>query len=212
MIRINLLPQKRRRVEAGSAGEAWIFVALGVVLLEIVGLFVFHGMKESELAEEQAKNARISAQIAQSKATVANHAEVKAELERMRAREEAITKLQTARSGPTAVLLEIGRLLTPGKGPTVDAEKLAQVRRDNPLAVFNPAWDSRRLWIKSFIEEHRLLRIQGVARDGSDVSELARRMNLSDYFDKVRLLPGTKRLDPTGLEVVDFALEAEVKY
>lgn len=212
MIRINLLPQKRRRVETSAGGEAWVFVALGVVLLEIVGLFVFHGMKESELAEEQSKNARLSAQIAQSKATVANHAEVKAELERMRAREEAITKLQTARSGPTAVLLEIGRMLTPGKGPTVDAEKLAQVRRDNPLAVFNPAWDSRRLWLKSFIEERRLLRIQGVARDGSDVSELARRMNLSDYFENVRLLPGTKRLDPTGLEVVDFALEAEVKY
>jgi type IV pilus assembly protein PilN len=213
MIRINLLPQKKRRAESGGGGDMWVLAAFGVVLVEIVVLFVYQGMKEAELAEERQKNDRITAQIAQSKAAVANHAAVKQELEQMRAREEAIAKLQSARSGPTAVLLEIGRMLTPGRGPTIDAEKLAQVRRDNPLSVFNPSWDSRRLWITSFIEERRLLKVQGVARDGSDVSELARRMNLSDYFSNVRLLPGRKGTDrETGLEIVDFALEAEVKY
>jgi type IV pilus assembly protein PilN len=211
MIRINLLPQKKRRVESGG-GEGWIFAALAAVFVEVVILFVFHGMKESELAEERTRNDRISAAIATSKAAVANHAEVKAELDRLRAREEAIQKLQAARSGPTAVLLEVARILSSGKGPTVDAEKLAQVRRDNPLSVYNPAWDARRLWLTSFVEEHRVLRISGTARDGSDVSELARRMTLSDYFANVKLLPGTKAADGSGLEVVTFALEAEVKY
>jgi type IV pilus assembly protein PilN len=131
----------------------------------------------------------------------------------MRAREDAIAKLQSARTGPTAVLLEIARLLTAGRAPSIDPERLAQVRRDNPLAVYNPAWDSRRLWVTEFVEESRLLKLRGVARDGGDVSELARRMGLSDYFAKVRLLPASRTIDKeTNLEVVEFALEAEVKY
>ena len=214
MIRINLLPQKKRRgVDSGGGGESWVFVALGIAVVAIVGLFFFHGLQETKLAEERELNAQVQAKITASKNAVKNHGEVTAELERMRAREDAIAKLQSARTGPTAVLLEIARLLTPGRGPSIDPEKLAQVRRDNPLAVYNAAWDTRRLWITEFVEESRLLKVKGIARDGGDVSELARRMNLSDYFAKVRLLPAKKARDKdTDLEVVEFALEAEVKY
>jgi type IV pilus assembly protein PilN len=135
------------------------------------------------------------------------------ELERLRAREEAIEKLQSARTGPTAVLLEMARILTPGRGPSVDPEKLAQIRRDNPLAAYNPTWDTRRLWVNNFVEQNRVMKVDGVARDAEDVSEFAKRMNLSDYFDKVRLLPAQRIMDKdTNLELVKFALEAEVKY
>lgn len=213
MIRINLLPQKKKRIDTGSGGELWVLVALGVLALEMILLFFFHGVKENELAEEKRKNQEVSTKIEVSRRAVQDHAQVTAELERMRAREDAIAKLQSARTGPTAVLLELARLLTPGRGPSIDPEKLAQTRRDNPLAVYNPAWDARRLWITDFTEESRLLRIRGIARDGGDVSELARRMNLSDYFDKVRLLPAKRTTEKdTGIEVVEFALEAEVKY
>lgn len=212
MIRINLLPQKKRRVE-GSAGEGWVLVAVGVLALEIAGLFFYHTTLEDELAEEQRRNSEIQAKIDASKKAVENHANVTTELTRLRAREDAIAKLQNARTGPTAVLLETARILTPGRGPSIDPEKLAQVRRDNPLAAFNPTWDTRRLWLLSFREESRKLRVTGVARDAEDVSEFAKRMTLSDYFGQVRLLPASRGVDPsTGLEVVNFAMEAEVKY
>jgi type IV pilus assembly protein PilN len=69
------------------------------------------------------------------------------------------------------------------------------------------------LWILSFREESRKVRIDGLARDGEDVSELARRMNLSDYFADVALLPARREVDPaTKLELVRFSLEAGVKY
>ena len=213
MIRINLLPQKKRRVESSAGGELWVLAAVGVLVLEIVGLFFFHSSLESELQTERKKNQQIQAQIEASKDAVTNHKNVTEELERMRAREDAIAKLQSARTGPTAVLLETAKILTPGRGPSIDPEKLAQIRRDNPLAAYNPTWDTRRLWIGSFTEERRLLQINGVARDAEDVSEFAKRMNLSDYFDKVRLLPAQRSNDSaTGLEMVSFALEAEVRY
>jgi len=95
----------------------------------------------------------------------------------------------------------------------VDPDRLSQLRRDNPLSVFNAAWDARRLWLVKFVEDHRKVRLEGFARDGEDVSELARRMNLSSYFSDVTLLPASRQVDPTTkIEVVSFALEAKVKY
>jgi type IV pilus assembly protein PilN len=212
VIRINLLPQKKKRVEASSGGELWLLAAIGVLLVEIAGLFFLQSMKEDELAKQEQTNATIQSQIDQAKAAVSNHADVKKELDRMRSREDAIAKLQSARSGPTAVLLELSRILTPGRGPSVNPEKLAQLRRDNPLAVHNPSWDTRRLWITKFAEETRHMKLEGTARDGEDVSEFARRLNLSDYFHNVTLLPASRYKDKSGLEVVRFALEAEVRY
>jgi type IV pilus assembly protein PilN len=212
MIRINLMGQKRR-ADRAEAPQLWLVAVMVLMLAQVVALFVFHSFKNEELKEQQQKNAALTSQIDQSKSTVANHEEVKKKLATLRAREEAIGKLQTARTGPTAILLELARLLTPGRGPSVDPDRLNQLRRDNPLAVFNPSWDSRRLWLVKYVEQSRKLRLEGFAQDGEDVSELARRMNLSSYFADVRLLPATRQIDDkTHTDVVSFALEAKVKY
>lgn len=212
MIRINLLAQKRRVVQQ-EGSQAWLGVVLGVVLLEIIALFVYHGFRTEQLADKERKNRELQQQIDQSKQTVSKHKEVKEKVAQLRAREEAIEKLQTARSGPAAVLLELSRILTTNRGPSISPEKLRQLRRDNPLAAFNPNWDAHRLWLTSFREDKRKVRIEGLARDGEDVSELARRMGLSDYFANVRLLPAKREIhQETKLEVVRFSLEAEVKY
>jgi type IV pilus assembly protein PilN len=212
MIRINLMPMKRR-ADRGDGSQLWLAVVMVVLLAEVAGLFVFHGFKSEELNDQRRKNAELNSQIDQSKSAVANHDDVKAKLAQLRAREEAIGKLQSARTGPTAILLELARLLTPGRGPSVDPDRLSQLRRDNPLAVFNPSWDARRLWLVKFVENNRKLHLEGFAQDGEDVSELARRMNLSSYFADVQLLPAFRQIDTsTHTEVVSFALEAKVKY
>jgi len=126
--------------------------------------------------------------------------------------EDAIAKLQSARSGPTAVLLELAQVLTRDKGPTADPERLAQLKTDTPLTVYNPGWDSRRLWITNYVESDRVVKIEGLARDGSDVSELAQRLRLSTYFYDVTLLPGKKEAEKDKLELVSFALQLKVRY
>jgi type IV pilus assembly protein PilN len=213
LIRINLLPQKREAKRGAEADQRWLLVVLGVVVAEIVILFLVHQVKRDELAKQVRKNAELSTQIEQIKKTVANHAEIKAQLETLRAREDAIQKLQQARSGPTAVLLELSRVLTNGHGPTVDSDVLAQLRRDNPTAVYNPGWDAKRLWLTSFQETDRLVKIEGLARDGDDVSELARRLNLSTYFADIKLLPANRTTDAESkLEVIGFQLQAKMRY
>lgn len=206
MIKINLLAQKKR-AERSDGSQVWLAVVMVIVLAEVAMLFLYHSFKAEELTQQERKNAELTSQIEQAKKNVANHEQVKADLALLRAREEAIQKLQSARSGPTAILMELARILTPGRGPSVDPDRLAQLRRDNPLSVFNPNWDARRLWITGYVEAQRSLRIDGKARDGEDVSELARRLNLSSYFYDVKLLPATRDAD-----FVKFSIETKVRY
>jgi type IV pilus assembly protein PilN len=212
MIRINLLPQKRRMAKT-DGGQLWAVVLVLIVAFEAVGFFIYHGNKKEELTAQRHKNAVLQDQITEAQTAVKNHADVKAQLERLRAREDAISKLQSARTGPTAVLLELARMLTLGRGPSVDPDRLNQLRRENPLAVYNPGWDARRLWLTKYVENQRSVHLEGTARDGEDVSELARRMALSSYFTDVRLLPAKKtRSTEAGMDLVNFMLEAKAKY
>jgi type IV pilus assembly protein PilN len=224
VIRVNLLPSKKplkRRGEAaggvdvGGGGESqmWLAFVLGAILLEVIVLLFVYKTKQDQLTQVQKHNQELTANIDAIKREIANHAEIKSQLKELRDREEAIQKLQAARTGPTATMLELTRVLTPGRGPTVDRDKLEQLKRDNPSAVPNVNWDPRRLWLLTYKEAERTVKLTGLARDGEDVSEFLRRLSLSDYFYDIRLLPATKSVDPvTKLELVKFELSAKVRY
>lgn len=213
MIRVNLLPQKREARREGGGGQAWLVVLLAALFIEAVGLFLLHQYKRGQLEDQQRANKEVQESIDRGKEEIKNHPRVKAELKVFQQREEAILKLQAGRTGPTSVMLELARVLTTGRGPTVDPDKLAQLRKDNPLAVPNAAWDARRLWLTGFKEQERVMTLEGLARDGEDVSELARRLTLSTYFTDVKLLPAAKVTDTeTKIELLKFQLSAKVHY
>ena len=215
MIRVNLLPQKReaRRTTGEQTQQVWLGVLLAVIVLEILGLFFFHNSKQNELKTAQSDNAKIQSQIDEIKRTTANHADIKQQLAELRDREEAITRLQSARSGPTATLVELSKVLTIGHGPTTDRDRIEQLKRDNPGAVPNPNWDPRRLWLTKYSEVDRSVKIEGLARDGEDVAEFLRRLALSDYFYEVKPLPATEVADKdTKINLKQFAIQAKVRY
>lgn len=218
MIRINLLPQKtqgRRREATAGGGESqlWVAFVFGAVVLEILILLFVYKSKQDQLSQVQKGNQVISENIENIKREIAQHDAIKTQLKELRDREEAIEKLQAARTGPTATMLELTRIMTPGRGPTVDRDKLEQLKRDNPGSVPNPNWDTRRLWLSAYKEQDRAVRLAGLARDGEDVSEFLRRLTLSDYFYEVKLLPASKSIDTTTkLELVKFELSAKARY
>jgi type IV pilus assembly protein PilN len=217
MVRINLLPDKRqagRRAPGTEPTQYWLFAVLGAAIAAIVVCLFVQKVKEDELGQIVAENGRSQGQIDAIKKQIADHPDIKARLGELRDREDAIQKLQSARTGPTSTLLELAHLLTVGgHGPTTDRDKLEQMKRDNPTEVYNPNWDPRRLWIESYVEADRTVKMTGLARDGEDVSELERRLKLSDYFSDVRLLPGQKIVDgPTHQELFHFELRAKVRY
>lgn len=212
MIRVNLLAQ--RRVEATSEGsQAWLVILFAAMLGEIIVCVLLWQSKDTALTRQKQTNADLQQSISKITETVKNHEEVKKQLAVFKQREDAIAKLQSARSGPTAVLLELSHVLTSQRGPTVDAAVIAQLNRDNPLSVPNPSWDPRRLWLLSFKEGDRVVMIDGLARDGEDVSELARRLALSTYFGEIKLLPASRSsMGPQKIEMVKFQLQAKAKY
>jgi type IV pilus assembly protein PilN len=217
VIRVNLLPQKREGKRAGIAlgdsSQMWLLAVVGAVVLELVGLIIFHKSKQDEFDKISRKNAQIQSSIADIQRQISNHADIKGQLKELRDREDAIAKLQTARTGPTSTMLELSRVLTAGRGPTTDRDKIEQLKRDNPGAVPNPNWDPRRLWLMTYSEIDRTVKLQGLARDGEDVSEFLRRLALSDYFYELKLLPAQKINDSvTHLELVRFELSAKVRY
>jgi len=216
VIRVNLLPNASERRSASSEGaQRWLLLIMAAVVFEIVGLFFFHQTKEDELTGVSQKVEQLSNQVNDINELVKNHAQVKKDLEEMRARQDAITKLNLARKGPTSVLLELSKVLTKGKGPTVEQDRLDQLRQDNPLAVFNASWDPRRVWLTSYTEEQRVVTIEGLARDGGDVYEFAQRLKLSRSFEDVKLKEGSQDKSGEGttrLELIKFALEVKVKY
>ncbi|MGH7437707.1 MAG: PilN domain-containing protein [Polyangiaceae bacterium] len=215
MVRVNLLPDRktsaRRPGSAGEASQLWVLAVLGAMVMTIVVCLFIQKLKQDELAGILRDNANTQGQIDAIKKQIANHDEIKAKLKELRDREEAIQKLQSARTGPTSTLLELAHVLTPGRGPTTDRDKLEQMKRDNPAEVYNANWDARRLWLTSYVEADRVVKLAGLARDGEDVSELERRLKLSDFFTDVKLLPGAK-ITETGQELFKFELSAKVKY
>lgn len=220
MVRVNLLPDRKQTkvrggggISAGEPNQLWVLAVLGVVVLEIIVCIFIQKLKTDQLNAVVSENAKISGQIDSIKKQIANHADIKAQLKALRDREEAIGKLESARTGPTTVMLELSRILTMGKGPTTDRDKLEQLKRDNPTAVLNPNWDPKRVWLQSYQELERTVKLGGLARDPEDVSELQRRLLLSDYFYAVNLLPGSKVVDDkTKTEVVKFEMTAKVRY
>jgi type IV pilus assembly protein PilN len=169
--------------------------------------------KNDDLAHITRRNAEISANIDDIKRQISNRDEIKNQLKELRDREDAIQKLESARTGPTSVLLELSHLLTPGRMPTVDRDKLEQLKRDDPQAVPSPSWDARRLWLTKYDELDRKVNLEGLARDGEDVSEFLRRLQVSDFFYDVKMLPANKMVDPaTHIEVVQFRVSAKVRY
>jgi len=219
LIRVNLLPRKREQkrgsfsLGGGEGGQAWLLAVLGVVLLEVVVLILFHRGKQDELDVIAKKNAQIQANISDIQRQMANHAEIKTQLKELRDREDAIAKLESARTGPTAVMLELSHVLTEGRGPTTDRDKLEQLKRDDPNRVPNPNWDPRRLWLLTYREVDRTVNLSGLARDGEDVAELLKRLSLSDYFYDLRVLPAQKSNDSiTHLDLMKFELSAKVRY
>jgi type IV pilus assembly protein PilN len=216
VVRVNLIPDKRqaaRRTATSEPTQVWLIGVLGAFVATIIVCLFVQKVKQDELREIIAENGRIQGQIDAIKKQTANHPEIKAKLKELRDREEAIQKLQAARSGPTSTLLELAHVLTPGRGPSADRDHIEQLKRDNPAEVFNANWDPRRLWLTSYQEAERTVKLGGLARDGEDVSELERRLKASQYFKEVRLLPGAKIVDAqTHQELFRFELSAKVRY
>ena len=216
-VHINLLTQKKtaaaQTTSTGLQGQGWLAGVLGVVVLEVLAMFFVYNARSKELDKRKRANQEVSTAIDSIKSSVAKHGEIKVRLQELKDRETAIEKLQSARTGPTLAMLELSKIMSVGRGPTVDPVRLETIKRDNPTAAPSVSWDPHRVWLTQYTEADRAVKITGHARDGEDVSELTRRLDLSSMFSDVTLLPAAKSIDATTkLEVLGFQISAKARY
>ena len=199
MIRVNLLPQKKERAAVAVGAEA----EPGLAHRRRSASVAARDRRAHRLPQGEAGRARRSIQRKndqsaehdrpRSQRQIANHADIKSQLKELRDREDAIAEAAVARTGPTSAMLELSHILTPGRGPTTDRDKLEQLKRDDPSEVPNPNWDPRRLWLQDVlrhVEDREARRV--CARRGGRVrvptAPEAERLLL-----RVKLLPAAKR-------------------
>lgn len=214
MIRINLLPTKKQR-GASSSGRGVIFLAIAVIAVEVVGIGALHASRSSRKDELVRSNDEIRQRISGIKAEISDHDAIRAEIDHIQKRADVIDRLNAARTGPVLALMELSGILSPGPtgGPHVPRELLEQMRRDNPLTAPNERWDPRRLWLTSLKESDRRVELMGEARGHDDVAELLRRLNVSPYFEDVRLVHTVAATNAElHLETIQFDIQCTARY
>jgi type IV pilus assembly protein PilN len=212
MIRINLLPEAKRQASTGGGTQIWgVIYVLALFAWAVVLLLVYLNYRD-RLTEQQVKNSELQSQIDRAKGQSESIGDIESSLAKSRQLEEVVSTLQNARQGPARMLMELSRILSEGGGPTVNPDVLDTMRRENPLSVYNPGWDVRRLWLTSFEESDRKCQIEGIGKTNEDVAEFLRRLSISELFDKVALASTGSVSDKGNLPVVTFSLSCEVMY
>ena len=218
MIRINLLPQtgKSARVAGPTgSGQLWAGIYLFAVVVWGIGLAVLYISFQSTLEEQKQANSTLDAEIQRLETKSARLEEVRSQLDASKQLEEVVAELNRARTGPTRLMLELSKVLSvgPGSGPTIDPQRLEQLRHDNPHAGFNAGWDVHRLWLTSFTENNRECTMRGTGRTNEDVAEFLRRLALSDLFESVTLERTQAQASrESGLDFINFELTCKVRY
>ncbi len=219
MIRINLLPVKQDRRR--EAGRNQITIGVGILLVVLAVCMTVTVSINADIDEQRNKNNIIEAEVNNINKEIADHQQILNEIQEYEKRQDAIDGLQTARTGPVFVMLEMSNILSKSGKPTIDNDKYQEMLRTDPAAGYDENWDYRRLWISEFKEDQREIMIKGQAMTHEDVAEFLRRINLSDFFVSNEListdlsapkLGKMERKDETEEPVVHFEIKGEVRY
>ncbi|MCX4240278.1 PilN domain-containing protein [Paraliomyxa miuraensis] len=224
MIRINLLPTKKkaaRALAAAKGGSARAGVGQWWVMGWLIGWLLLGGAGWWLLLMEEEATAEVRQQAAQKTAEAEKISQdideegLEASKQELAMQEAIKDKLESKRRTPVYVMYELAMILTDareGGGPDIDKEKLRQLTKTDAQAEPNPLWDPTGLWLTKVEEKGGLLVIEGGARDATDLSEFTRRLRASARFGRVSH-PNFERVDAKGKDEphLTWKLDVEVK-
>ncbi len=218
MIKVNLLPQRRAKRSAISAGPSSTQAFVGVAALAVAALTVFLMLdmpRRAKLSDLRAANGQLQQEINVKNKELVGYAELqKAEAEAIR-RAEAINRLLGTKVVPAHILHELGKVLT-REGPTM-TEKMAKAAgtgpESNPNRQFQNDWDPSHVWMSSFVDTNGSFRLEGGAQSESDVTQLSKRLAASVYFLEVTPAGGERVADrDSGLNYYRYTITGKLAY
>jgi type IV pilus assembly protein PilN len=183
MMSINLIRAKKGRRR--DPGERALLI-MGAAVLSAAAAMVFVTVNaEGELQQLVRKNNVVKDDIERLKTELGDYDKIKEQRQDLLKQQKTIDALKTGRTGPVYLMRELSEILTPGKGPTFDRASYEDRLRRDPNVGFTSGWDPRRVWLESFEETERKVRVRGSARTNEDVAEFLKRLQLSVFFTDV---------------------------
>jgi len=213
MIKINLLRVRKQRRRDG--GERALVVMGAAVLVAVAAMAALYLVGSSELTALVRANDGVKDQIEQLKSELGDYDKIKEQRQELLKQQTTIEALKTGRTGPVYLMRELSEILTSHKGPTFDRTSYEERLRRDPNVGFNAGWDPRRVWLESYEEAQRKVRIRGSARTNEDVAEFLKRLQLSVFFAEVTPESTTQVGDNSaaaGAKRVNFHVSARVVY
>lgn len=202
MIRINLVPTKRKRPSSatvvqsrpsaggggggGGGALSFLLMFIGWVGLGGAGWYLLT-LEEDAAQVVRAKATSVGNEVTTIKALI-DEAGLKAREEAIERQKVAIEKLKAKQRTPAFVMFELAMMLTDkpsGGGVTIDEEKYKKNKAADPQSEINDRWDPAGLWLTSVVEKDGRLEIEGQARDAVDLAEFVRRLRASLWFGDV---------------------------
>lgn len=183
MIRINLLPHreaKRKQKQAAFAALLALGGLLGAALVLMVG-----GYNASVIATQNQRNEVLKQANLELDKKISKIANLKAEIEALKARQQAVEDLQGDRNQPVYLLDELVRQTPEG------------------------------VYLKSFKQDGQKVLLNGVAQSQERVAELLRNLSGNSPWlerpDLTEVRAATLAQSKTGRKVVEFTLNVSIK-
>jgi Tfp pilus assembly protein PilN len=216
MIKINLLPQKKRARKGPAISDSSMRPAVfGVIGLAaaIVAVAVFvDGPKRARRAELVAANQQLQADIQSKNKQLAGYAALKKDADEADERYKSIQRLLSAKVVPAHVLHELGEILAASKYPTMTEEMTRRTGSD-PNKRFQADWDASHVWLSGFTDAGGVFKLEGSAQSENDITQLAKRLDASVYFTDVTPTGGERVADSqTGANYYRFTITGKVAY
>ncbi|MFC5549782.1 PilN domain-containing protein [Massilia aerilata] len=183
MIRINLLPHreaKRKQKQTAFAALLALGGLLGGALVLMVGAY-----NASQISTQNQRNQVLKQANAELDVKIKKIANLKAEIEALKARQQAVEDLQGDRNQPVYLLDELVRQTPEG------------------------------VYLKSFKQEGQKVLLNGVAQSQERVAELLRNLSGNSPWlerpDLTEVRAATLAQSKTGRKVVEFTLSVSIK-
>lgn len=213
MIRINLLPHKKKVRTVSVEGEKVVAIGFGILgISAALVFFVVHSPMVGDIESQQKRNSQLVAENTKIQNRIADFDALKAAFAAAQKQALAIQQLNDARATPANFLFELATILRLGGQPTVTAE-MAQRLDQNENLRWQSDWDPKHIWIDSLKESKGVFTLLGKAQSDGDVTQLAHRLSASAYFDQVQPEGSSKSTKSKGgVTIYDFKISGRVRY
>lgn len=177
MIRINLLPAQEKK-RPRSSQQSFGLLAVGLIVLEIAGLYFWYSSVEDDAAQAKSQAAAAQRKVTQLKKTKDDIERRNEEIQKLRKQNLVFERMQQLKTGPAEMLQFVSYVLTKKEKNIYNQEEITAQEKAN----WNPDWDPKSVWLTDLEQTETEVTITGRARQHEDVAEFYKRLASGPYL------------------------------